>query len=177
MSDPAISAQADAAEVSVGNGATTFEAFFRDQTQSLYAHLCLITGNRAEAEELAQEAFLKVWERWDRVAGMEEPIGYLYRTAMNLFRKRHRRAMLALRKTVSDERRIDEFATVDDRSLVARALGSLAPRQRAALVLTELIGFSSEEAASMLGVSAGTVRSLASQGRAAMKRSLEAADV
>jgi DNA-directed RNA polymerase specialized sigma24 family protein len=85
--------------------------------------------------------------------------------------------MLALRKTVSDERRMDEFATVDDRSLVARALGSLAPRQRAALVLTELIGFSSEEAASMLGVSAGTVRSLASQGRAAMKRSLEAADV
>jgi RNA polymerase sigma-70 factor, ECF subfamily len=41
-------------------------------------------GNRAEAEELAQDAFLKVWERWDRVADIEEPVGYLYRTAMNL---------------------------------------------------------------------------------------------
>ena len=53
----------------------------------------------------------------------------------------------------------------------------LAPRQRAALVLTELIGFSSEEAGRMLGVRPGTVRALASQGRTAMKQHLEADDV
>jgi RNA polymerase sigma-70 factor (ECF subfamily) len=179
MGDPtAVSANAEARNVVVGNdGAATFEDFFRAQTQSLYAHLCLITGNRAEAEELAQDAFLKVWERWDRVAGMEEPVGYLYRTAMNLFRKRYRRAMLSIRKTVQEEFRTDEFATVEDRSVVARALAELAPRQRAALVLTELIGFSSAEAGQMLGVRPGTVRTLASQGRAAMKRSAEADDV
>ena len=164
-------------EAVVGNDAGTFEDFFRDQTQSLYAHLCLITGNRAEAEELAQDAFLKMWERWDRVAAMEEPIGYLYRTAMNLFRKRYRRAVLALRKTVSEDLRRDEFATVEDQSIVARAMVELAPRQRAALVLTELIGFSSEEASHMLGVRPGTVRALASQGRAAMRQHLEADDV
>jgi DNA-directed RNA polymerase specialized sigma24 family protein len=78
MSDPAVSAQAGPTEVIVRNAAVPFEDFFRGQTQSLYAHLCPITGNRAEAEELAQDAFLKVWERWDRVADMEEPIGYLY---------------------------------------------------------------------------------------------------
>jgi RNA polymerase sigma-70 factor, ECF subfamily len=177
MIDPAVSAQAGTREAIVGNDATAFEDFFRGQTQSLYAHLCLITGNRAEAEELAQEAFLKVWERWDRVADMDEPAGYLYRTAMNLFRKRYRRAALALRKTVSEELRKDEFATVEDRSIVARAMVELAPRQRAALVLTELIGFSSEEAGQMLGVSPGTVRALASQGRAAMRQHLEADDV
>jgi hypothetical protein len=115
MSDPAVSAQAGTREAIVGNYAAAFEDFFRGQTQSLFAHLCLITGNRAEAEELAQDAFLKVWERWDRVADMEEPTGYLYRTAMNLFRKRYRRAVLALRKTVSEELRRDEFATVEDR--------------------------------------------------------------
>jgi RNA polymerase sigma-70 factor (ECF subfamily) len=177
MSDPAVSAQAGPRDAIVPNDAAAFEDFFRDQTQSLYAHLCLITGNRSEAEELAQDAFLKVWERWDRVADMEEPIGYLYRTAMNLFRKRYRRAVLALRKTVSEELRRDEFATVEDRSIVARAMAALAPRQRAALVLTELIGFSSEEAGHMLGVSPGTVRALASQGRARMKQHLEADDV
>ena len=75
--------------------------FFRAQSPSLYARLCLITGNRAEAEELSQDAFLKVWERWDRVADLEEPVAYLYRTAMNLFRTRYRRALLALRKAVS----------------------------------------------------------------------------
>ena len=123
-----------------------FEDFFRGQTQNLYAHLCLITGNRAEAEELAQDAFLKVWERWDRVADMEEPVGYLYRTAMNLFRKRiagpnsrfARRSRRTYAMTSSRRRRIDRSSH--------GALVEVAPRQRAALVLTELIGFSSEEA-------------------------------
>jgi DNA-directed RNA polymerase specialized sigma24 family protein len=96
---------------------------------------------------------------------------------MNLFRKRHRRAMLALRRTVSVELRRDEFAVAEDRSVVARWLGELAPRQRAALVLTELIGFSSDEAGRMLGVRPGTVRALASQGRAALKQHMEADDV
>ena len=105
---------------------------------------------------------------------MEEPVGYLHRTAMNLFRKRYRRAMLAIRKTVTDELRRDEFAMVEDRSIVASAMVELTPRQRAALVLTELIGFRSDEAGQMLNVSAGTVRALASQGRAAMKRHMEA---
>ena len=176
MNDPAISAHASSSEAIVDHVAT-FEDFFRVQTQSLYAHLCLITGNRAEAEELAQDAFLKVWERWDRVADMEEPVGYLYRTAMNLFRKRYRRVGVALRKMVSVELREDEFSTAEDRSVVAGALVELAPRQRAALVLTELIGFSSEEAGHMLGVRPVTVRVLASQGRAAMRQYLEADDV
>jgi len=177
MNDPAISAHASPSEAIAADEASAFEDFFRGQTQNLYAHLCLITGNRAEAEELAQDAFLKVWERWDRVADMEEPVGYLYRTAMNLFRKRYRRVVVALRRTVSVELREDEFATAEDRSVVAGALVELAPRQRAALVLTELIGFSSEEAGRMLGVRAGTVRALASQGRAAIKQHLEADDV
>ena len=177
MNDPAISAHASPSEAIAADEASAFEDFFRGQTQNLYAHLCLITGNRAEAEELAQDAFLKVWERWDRVADMEEPVGYLYRTAMNLFRKRYRRVGVALRKTVSVELHEDEFATAEDRSVVAGALVELAPRQRAALVLTELIGFSSEDAGRMLGVRAGTVRALASQGRAAIKQHLEADDV
>jgi RNA polymerase sigma-70 factor (ECF subfamily) len=176
MSEPVITTHAGTGDV-VGTDAAAFEDFFRGQTKSLYAHLCLITGNRAEAEELAQDAFLRVWERWDRVAGMEEPVGYLYRTAMNLFRKRYRRAMVAIRKTVTEDLRRDEFAIAEDRSVVASAMVELTPRQRAALVLTELLGFDSAEAGRMLGVRAGTVRALASQGRAAMRRHMEADDV
>ena len=176
MNDPVVSVPVSASGAILERSAA-FEDFFREQTSDLYARLCLITGNRAEAEELAQDAFLKVWERWDRVADMDEPVGYLYATAMNLFRKRYRRAVLALRRTVSVELRRDEFARVEDRSAVGLALAELAPRQRAALVLTELIGFSSEEAGRMLGVRAGTVRALASHGRAAMKHYLEVDDV
>src|SRR5215213_163457 len=126
--------------------ANAFEAFYEAEARTLFRRMWLVTGNRAEAEELMQDAFLSVWQRWDRVGEMDDPVGYLYRTAMNLFRKRYRRAVLTLRKTTSVDLRRDEFKTAEDRSVVAQALVGLAPRQRAALVLTELMGFSSAEA-------------------------------
>ncbi len=134
-----------------------------------------MTGNEQEAEELMQDAFLAVWERWDRVRTMESPTGYLYRAAMNAFRSRLRRAKLLTKRLVGRVPE-DEFARADERDAVARALGALPPRQRAAIVLTELLGYSSEEAGDALGVRAVTVRSLASQARAVLKRNLERTD-
>jgi DNA-directed RNA polymerase specialized sigma24 family protein len=60
------------------------------------------------------------------------------------------------------------FDEVDDRDLAMRALGSLPPRQRAALVLTEGLGYSGEEAGRLLGVQATTVWALTHQARAAL---------
>jgi len=45
-----------------------------------------------------QEAFLRLWERWDRVSRVEDPTAYLFRTEMNVFRNRYRRAWLAVRQ-------------------------------------------------------------------------------
>jgi RNA polymerase sigma factor (sigma-70 family) len=154
----------------------SFEEFFHAERDGLFGALVLITGNRHEAEELAQDAFLAVWERWDRVATMDDPTGYLYRTGMNGFRKRRRRAVVALRRVVGGSYQEDVFAAADARHVVAQALSGLSRRQRAALVLTELLGFSSEEAGQLLGIKPVTVRVLASQGRAAMKRTLGARD-
>ena len=63
----------------------------------------LVTGNAQEAEEMMQDAFGAVWERWDRVSVMDEPTGYLYRTAMNRFRSRLRRASRAARRAIGSE--------------------------------------------------------------------------
>jgi RNA polymerase sigma factor (sigma-70 family) len=153
-----------------------FESFYRAERDGLFGALVLITGSRHEAEELTQDSFLAVWERWDRVAVMENPAGYLYRTAMNAFRRRRRRAALAVRRAVTFRSDPDVFAAADARQVVARALAQLSKRQRAALVLTELLGFSSEEAGRALGIKAVTVRVLASQGRDAMRRSMERSD-
>ena len=49
-----------------------------------------MTGDRVEAEDIAQEALVRVYERWGQVGGMDSPTGYLYRTAMNLARSRLR---------------------------------------------------------------------------------------
>jgi RNA polymerase sigma factor (sigma-70 family) len=99
---------------------------------------------------------------------MDDPVGYLYRTAMNLFRKRLRRASLAVRLTVGLIPRDDEFSLVEIRVDVVRAVASLSPRQRAVIVLVDLLDFSSEEAGRMLGIAPGTVRMHASRGRAAL---------
>src|SRR5688572_23341004 len=77
-----------------------FEAFFESEQRRLFGTLCLVTGNRSEAEELMQEAFLRVWERWDSVSSLNDPPGYLYRTAFNLLRNRLRRAARAARRIV-----------------------------------------------------------------------------
>lgn len=153
-----------------------FEDFFERESRSLFRRLCLVTGNRQEAEDVMQDAFLRLYEQWDRVAGMEDSVGYLYRTAFNVFRRRSRRAALAVRRTLGLAPSADEFAAADARHLVSQALARLTPRQRAALVLTELLGYGSEEAGRVLGVRAGTIRALASQGRAAMRQVLGDAD-
>jgi RNA polymerase sigma-70 factor (ECF subfamily) len=153
-----------------------FEDLVDAQHADLFGALCLITRDRAEAEDITQEAFLRVWERWDRVGGMDDPTGYLYRTAMNLFRKRTRRAALAMRRAVGLGPRRDEMAEVEDHDAVVRALAALTPRQRASLVLVDLLDYSSEEAARLMGIKAATVRVLASQGRAALKRNAGESD-
>ena len=154
----------------------TFEAFYQAEARTLFRRLWLVTGNRAEAEELMQDAFLRVWERWDRVGAMEDPVGYLYRTAMNLFRKRYRRTMLAVRRTVGLTPSTDDFSDADDRHVVRHVLATLPPRQRAALVLTEMLGFTSKEAGDALGVTDATVRSLTRHGRDAFRTVMEVDD-
>jgi RNA polymerase sigma factor (sigma-70 family) len=158
-----------------GTGAG-FEDFYRAEQPGLFGALYLITGNRQEAEEVMQEAFLRIWERWDRIEGMENPAGYLYRTAMNAFRMRRRRLAVAARRALRLIPPSDAFDAVDDRDAVDRALANLSPRQRAAVILTDLLGFTSVEAGSMLGIRSATVRVMASKARAAMRTSLGASD-
>jgi len=156
--------------------AVTFEEFFRGSSERVFRALWLVTGNRAEAEEITQDAFLAAWERWDRVSGMENPTGYVFRTAMNLFHKRYRRARLAARKILRPALRVDEFEAAEDREVVRATLATLTPRQRAAIVMTDLLSFSSEEAGQVLGIRAGTVRSLVAQGRQTFRGALEGDD-
>jgi RNA polymerase sigma-70 factor (ECF subfamily) len=149
--------------------APEFRDFYEAEQPGLFGAMCLLTGNRSEAEELTQEAFLKLWEHWDRIRLLESPPGYLYRTALNGFRMRRRRAKVAARHLV---RRMsgthpDEAALA--RHTVDRGLASITNRQRAAVVLTELLDYTPNEAAEVLRVSPATVRKLASLGKQALR--------
>ena len=154
----------------------SFEVFFENERIRLYGVLFAITGSRQEAEDISQEAFLRVWERWDRVAALDEPVGYLHRIAMNLFRDRRRRLVLGLKRALRPPAARDELEVVEARSVAADVLASLTPRQRAAIVLTEALDYSADEAGSILGIKGSTVRALTFQARSAMKDHRETID-
>ena len=156
-------------EALAGEGLLDFEVFFDREKARLFRALCLVTRNRFEAEELTQDAFLSAYERWDRVGTMDDPTGYLYRTAMNAFRSWHRRSALAAKRTIGLTPADDTIAMIDEQDAVVRSLQPLSPRERAAVVLIDLLGYSSEEAGRMLGIRASTVRTYAERAHRDLK--------
>ncbi len=94
----------------VSDARASFEGFFQEQHPRLFAALCLTTGSREEAGEIAQEAFVRILERWGRVSSLGDPPGYLFRTAMNA-------------RVASDSNRA-RWMTSGDALLVNRLIGS-----------------------------------------------------
>lgn len=146
----------------------SFEQLFTSESSRLFGALCLITRDAHEAEDIGQEAFVRVLERWDKVGAMVDPAGYLYRVAMNVFRSRYRKARVATRRLFWRGSN-DEITQVDDRDAVSRLLGTLTPRQRAALVLTTVLDYSSDEAGQILGIPSSSVRVLTTRARATLR--------
>jgi RNA polymerase sigma-70 factor, ECF subfamily len=157
------------AEERIASDGGSFEGFFEVQHTRLYGTLCLVTADPREAEDVMQEAFLRLWERWDRVRLHPDPAGYLYRTAFNLHRSRLRRAMRAARHRFADPEPLDPLAGVDERQSLFAALRRLPRRQRTAVVLLDLMDLTSKEASRLLGVRPVTARVLASQARASLR--------
>ena len=154
-----------------------FENFFRAEYDRLFQALFLLTGDTHEADDVAQDAFLRVFERWDRVSKMESPAGYVYRTALNAYRSRLRKLAVRARRvfrTVPSEDISGSIVAGED---VRRALAGLPSTQREAIVLVEWLGLPSEEAGGVLGIDAASVRGRIHRGWASMRRSLGDGDV
>jgi RNA polymerase sigma-70 factor, ECF subfamily len=134
-----------------------FSEFFAKRYERLVRACVLLTGRAAEGEDLAQEAMARVLERWDRIATMDDPEGYLYRTALNVHRKRLRRLAVAARRQVVGDPTDDPEVT-DRRLDLLRAIRSLPRPQREALMLVEWLGYTAEEAGLMLGIEPASVR-------------------
>ncbi len=150
-------------------GRALFDDFFREEHERLFKALYFVTGSRADAEELMQDAFLRLWERWDQIDTIDDPTGYLFRVALNGFRMRRRRAATAVRRLAPGPEVRDVFLEAEMRADVRALLLGCTPRQRAALVLVDLLGYPSEQAAHILRVRPSTVRALATKGRQALR--------
>jgi len=150
----------------------SFEEFFERHRRDVFAALVLVTRDRHEAEEVAQEAFVRIWQRWDRVDTIEDLTAYAFATAMNVWRSRLRRAEVALRRVIHTIPS-DEMANIDAEDSVVRALGHLTPRQRAVVILTDLLGWTSEEAGRALRIRASTVRVLSSRAHERLRQHMD----
>lgn len=152
--------------------AETFEEFFLAEHERLFQALYLLTGDRHEADDLAQEALLRAYERWDRVGTMDSPTGYLYRTALNLHRSRIRTLVVRARRVFAAVPSDDHSGQVSASHDVRRALARLPRGQREAQILVEWLGLGSEEAGRALGIDASSVRGRLHRGRASLREML-----
>jgi RNA polymerase sigma factor (sigma-70 family) len=152
-------------------GPVDFATFFANEHRGLFKLLYFVTGNRAEAADLMQDAFLKLWERWDHVDRIADPRAYLFRVALNGSRMRARTALRAARRLIPSASSRDPFDDVDLREDVRQMLLELTARQRTALVLLDMYGYGSNEAGRIMGIRPSTARALATQGRAVLRLS------
>ena len=151
----------------------SFEDFARARSGSLLRTALLLTGQRAEAEDLVQIALERAYRHWPRICRSEGPERYvrkiLARASAERWRRlarRPERAMPAAEHGPVEPDRTNEIA---DRDYLLRALAALPPRQRAVVVLRYFDDLSEAETAQMLGCSLGTVKSQTARGLARLR--------
>ena len=149
--------------------ADTFEREVAPHYAPLVRRLTVVLGDEAEAQDVAQEAYLRAFRSWVRFDG-EDVRAWLYtiglRLAFNELR-RQRRRLAALGRIQSLPWR--DAADPD----LAAALRSLEPRARAALLMNVADGYTHAEIAAMLAVPPGTVASWISRARVQLRAVLD----
>lgn len=145
-----------------------FAAFVGTQTPSLLRSAYLLTGDRAAAEDLVQDTFLRLYPRWDRVQASDIPLAYVRRSLTNNFINSRRGKNNALSRELPlaelPETAGPDFANqVNDAGMVRALLEALPPRPRAVLVLRFYHDLTDEQIAADLGIRVGTVRSIVSR--------------
>lgn len=148
-------------------------AFCAAEYPRLVGALGLYVGDRAIAEELAQEALLRACQRWERVSKLESPGGWTWHVARNLatshFRRRRVERRAAARIAAAGPAAPAEPDGNDD---IRRFVAALPERQKAALVLRYYLDLSVEQTAQRLNITPDAVRSLTKRAVAELRRQL-----
>jgi RNA polymerase sigma-70 factor (sigma-E family) len=152
------------------------EALYRKHYVAMAKTARLLLGSREEGEEIAQDAFVALYQGWDRLRDKELSVPYLRASVVNLARGRMRRASLARRHPPSVELPADPPEPGPGaQELVAlrEALKSLPARQREAVVLRFFAGLDEAEIAAAMGISTGALKSHLHRAKSALGQKLE----
>jgi len=167
-----------------------FEELVRIHQNRVYA-LCLqLSGNRDDAQDLAQEAFIRAYRALGSFRNEADFGTWLHRITVNVYlnfrRKNGKRQVISLdapyrdaeggeirhEVAAEDGNPLEALEEKEFRAMVRAALGALSGEHREVLVLREIYGYSYEEIARMLGCSLGTVKSRISRAREGMRRTM-----
>jgi len=156
--------------------ARAFERLYRMHVDKVYG-LCLrMTGNRSEADDCTQEAFIQAWNKLDRFRGDSAFSTWLHRIAVNAVLGR-------MRKSKREQDRIQAAAEVSSSPLatgdsgklrdLSKAVDRLPEGARHVFVLSAIYGYSHEEAGNMLGIAVGTSKAQLHRAKKLLKEQLE----
>jgi RNA polymerase sigma-70 factor (ECF subfamily) len=156
--------------------ARDFETFFACAYGRVLAQTIMVCGNREDAEDVTQEAFVEAFRAWDRIAAYELPEAWVYRVAVQRLGKLRRR-----RRTGQDRLpdvpvpvRAGPEQSAEARE-VLRMLAALPPRQRSTMVLFCLHGWSQQEIAKAQRMTRGGVAANVSKARRTLREALDMA--
>jgi len=155
------------------------EEIYQAEAVSLVRLARLFTDDRSGAEDIVQEAFIRLFHAADRIADASRSVAYLRSIVLNLARDHNRRGLMSLRHqdAMIDSRhpeRPDERVTrTESQTEVLEALSRLSPRQRDCLVLRYYLELSEREIAGTLGISPNSVKTHCRRGLATLANELE----
>ena len=151
-------------------------ALYEDRYVELVRFATFLMGDVHSAEDVSQEAFVRIYDAWDRLVDADRAVAYLRATVVNLSRGRHRRRLVAERKPPpqpgSAPSAEDDAMGRANRSAVLQAVAALPSRQRECVVMRHWLRMTEGEIASTLDVSIGSVRTHNKRGVEALQRTL-----
>jgi RNA polymerase sigma-70 factor, ECF subfamily len=157
-----------------GSDTADFDDFYLATVRRVVLYLYATCGDRAEAQDVAQEAFARAWQHWAKIGRYDDPEAWVRRVAWRLMINRWRgvRRWLAARSRMGPPADVS-VGPSPDRVAVVRALQQLPKHQRQVIALHYLLDMPIQDIAASLGVPAGTVKAQLSRARAALARLLD----
>jgi len=153
-----------------------FAAFCVEEHPRLVGALSLYCGDRAVAEELAQDALARACRDWKKVRQLGAPGAWTHRVAINLAKSRFRRmsAEARAKRRLQEEQSVRNDSGLDPATAmdIRRAVASLPRRQRTALILRYYVDMSVRDVAETMDCPEGTVKTLTSKSIDSLRQSL-----
>jgi RNA polymerase sigma-70 factor, ECF subfamily len=157
---------------------TQFRELYEKEYLSVFRTIRAMIFDAAQAEDLAQEAFVRAYRARDRYRPTAPPGAWLHRIAVNVaishLRRQKLARLLAPRLLLGPDS--GGYEQAEARTVVERLLERLSPKLRAAVVLHFYHGYTREEIAAALGIPAGTVASRMAKAMTVMRSQLEQSD-